>query len=97
MMHIRTEEGAYRIDRYPHDTTKIIVVSRSREALLSMVDSIELAGSAEGEDFDDLYIYSLMDDQLRLWYEMVLDRSTLKLWFNFELEHYQHLDGIFNV
>lgn len=97
MMRIKTEEGEYRIDRYPPDTAKIIVVSRSREALLSMVDSIELAGTAEGVDFDDLYIYSLMDDQLRLWYEMVLDRSTLKLWFNFELEHYQHLDGIFNV
>ena len=97
MMLIKNEEGTYRIDRYPHDTTKIIVVSRSREALLSMVTSIELAGTAEGEDFDDLYIYSLEDDQLRLWYELVIDRNTLKLWFNFELEHYQHLDGIFDV
>lgn len=97
MMQIKTEEGVYRIDRYPPDSTKIIVVSRSREALFSMVESIELAGVAEGVDFDDFYIYSLMDDQLRLWYELVLDRTTLKLWFNFELEHYQHLDGIFNV
>jgi hypothetical protein len=97
MMLIKTEEGTYKIDRYPHDTTKIIVVSRSREALLSMINSIELAGTAEDEDFDDLYIYSLMDDQLRLSYELVIDRSTLKLWFNFEIEHYQHLDGIFNV
>lgn len=97
MMRLKTEEGEYRIDRYPSDPTKIIVVSKTRETLLSMVNSIELAGTAEGRDFDDLYIYALEDDQLKIWYEMVLDRDTLKLWFSFEIEHFQHLDGIFNV
>lgn len=68
----------------PHETDPelLILNSRERDVLEDILASIELQGVAEGRDFDDLAIYRETD-----FYSMVVDRSTLVLYFTFEA-HY---------
>lgn len=86
-MTISTIDGT--LDILPHETDDnlIIVTTPTRHVLELMVDSIELAGRADDLDFDDLAIY-INTRSIIHKYELVLDRSTLALWFGFEIHHY---------
>lgn len=89
-MKLETEEGKVWTVPHESDPAKIIVASNHRSTLLSMLSSIELAGVAQGYDYDDLAIYRTdSDDGYSHHYEMVLDRGTLVLWFDFEILNYQ--------
>lgn len=89
MMRIETEEGFFWTTPHETDPDLIIVASQHRSSLLAMVQSIELAGVSEGNDYDDLAVYRADSPESTHYYELVLDRTTLALWFSFEVHHYQ--------
>jgi uncharacterized protein YheU (UPF0270 family) len=91
MMRIETEEGFIWTIPHPTDRDLITVASRDYGTLESMIESIELQGTREGEDYDDLAIR--LNEELG-YFEMLLDRGTLILWFEFEMLNYQqHIEG----
>ena len=79
--------GCFWTEGHPSDSSKLILVSKEKSTLQSVVDNIELMGRADDYDFDDLAIRT-KDGVFR----MELDRGTLVLWFDFEARYYQHIE-----
>jgi hypothetical protein len=91
MMRIETEEGFIWTIPHPTDPELITIASRDMGTLLSMIETIELAGTHADKDFDDISI--LLNEELG-YFEMLIDRVTLNLWFEFEVQNYQlYIEG----
>lgn len=86
MMRMETEEGFVWTIPHPTDEDLIWVASRDYGTLESMLETIELHGTPEGVDFNDIPIR--MNDELG-YFEMLITRATLVLWFEFEMLNYQ--------
>lgn len=87
-MKIEYDGGTIGTAAHPTDPNLIIVWSFRRDTLMEVVSSLELAGVAEGLDFNDLFV---AHDHARGCYEMHLDRATFALWFQFEVLNYLHV------
>lgn len=85
-MRLETEEGFIWTTPHPTDPDLIWVASRDYSTLESMIESIELHGTQEDVDYNDFSIH--FNEELG-YFEMLLDRATLILWFEFEVLNYQ--------
>jgi len=78
-----TPEHNYVIEPDPTVHNLVTVQSPDREAIEEVLDTIALAGVAEGENFDHLTIEEDMTAQEPYFY-VEISTATLALWWSFE-------------
>ena len=89
-MNITYSSGSLRTEPFPKDADLLRVIGHA-DVLSDMVTSIELAGVAEDLDFDDLAVTVLVPEENLC--ELILDRATFVLWFQFEVLNYLYVEG----
>lgn len=78
-----TPDHDYSIEATPGVPNTVTVQSVSREAVEEVLETIALAGVAEGENYDNLTIEEDMTAQEPVFY-VEISTSTLALWWSFE-------------
>lgn len=78
-----TPEHSYVIEPDLTVPNLVTVQSRDREAIEEALDTIALAGVAEGENFDHITIEEDQTDQDPYFY-IEISTATLALWWSFE-------------
>lgn len=93
-MNFETDAGIF-WTRAHADPNKVSLCSLSKDTLMTILASIELAGVEADADFDDLYIGPPTGEDEP--YTLDIDRVTLILWFEFETLNYLHVGGEYIV
>lgn len=85
-MWVSTSEGIILVRPALDDPERSIVSSTRLATLESLITSLELAGVAEDDDIEELYIRKKKGSDTE-WY-INMSRVSLNLWFSFEVLNY---------